>query len=185
MVMTPVSGIITDRKGPGYIIPVGIVLLLLGSLPLTVLHTDTSYAYFAGALFVRGLGIGGCMMPVFASAFRRLPREHVPQASTTISVIMQVGGSFGAAILVMELSRRISHNFSAAGIPVSGGGTSSLSSIPPAMFAHVAPLVSDAFGYAFWYVVVLTAVALIPAGILLWTGRGGSAPGGPPPTPGA
>ena len=185
MVMTPVAGIITDRKGPGYVIPVGIALLLLGSLPFTVLHADTSYAYFAAVLFVRGLGIGGCMMPVFAAAFRRLPREHVPQASTTISVIMQVGGSFGAAILVMELARRVSHNFSAAGIPVGGGGTSSLSSIPSAVFARVAPLESDAFGYSFWFVVVLTAVALIPAALLLWSGRGGSAPAGPPPVPGA
>ena len=185
MFMTPAAGIITDKKGPGYIIPVGIVLVLLGSLPFTVLHTDTSYVYFAIALFVRGLGIGGCMMPVFAAAFRRLPRENVPQASTAISVIMQIGGSFGAAILVMELARRISHNLSAAGIPVTGGGTSSLSSIPPAMFAHVAPLVSDAFGYSFWFVVVLTAVALIPAGVLLRAGRGGSAPDGPPPMGGA
>jgi len=125
------------------------------------------------------------MMPVFAAAFRRLPREHVPQASTTISVIMQVGGSFGAAILVMELARRVSRDFSAAGIPVSGGGTSSLSSIPPAVFARVAPLESDAFGYSFWFVVVLTAVALIPAALLLWSGRGGSAPAGPPSMPGA
>jgi EmrB/QacA subfamily drug resistance transporter len=171
MVMTPISGIIADRKGPGYVIPFGVVLLLLGTLPFTVLHADTSYTYIVGSLFVRGLGIGGCMMPVFASAFRRLSRQQVPQASTALSVIMQVGGSFGAAILVMELSRRISHNFVAHGFSVSGAsGTSSLSAIPPALFAHVAPWLAEAFGYAFWYVVALTAVALIPAAYLLWTG---------------
>jgi EmrB/QacA subfamily drug resistance transporter len=184
MVMTPAAGIITDRKGPGWVIPVGIVLLILGSLPFTVLHADTSYTYIAVSLFVRGLGVGGCMMPVFAAAFRRLPREHVPQASTAISVLMQVGGSFGAAILVMELSRRIASNFGAHGVPVSGGGTASLASIPPAMFARVAPLVADAFGYSFWFVVVLTAVALIPAAVLLRSGRSRPAPSDPPPVPG-
>jgi hypothetical protein len=36
------------------------------------------------------------------------------------------------------------------------------------MFAHVAPLLADAFGYAFWLVVVLTAVALVPAAVLVF-----------------
>lgn len=173
MLMTPLSGWISDRFGPGKIIPVGIVLVLLGTLPFTVVHADTSYAYLTVALFVRGLGIGGCMMPVFAAAFRRLPRDRVPQASTTLSAVMQVGGSFGAAILVMELQRRIVSNFSAQGIHVFGGSLSSLSSLPAAVIAHVGPLLSDAFGYAFWWSFGGTAIALVPALFLLLIGTGG------------
>jgi EmrB/QacA subfamily drug resistance transporter len=181
MIMMPVSGRITDKYGPGYVIPFGVVLVALGTLPFTMVHADTSYAYLIGALFVRGLGIGGCMMPVFAAAYRRLPRERVPQAATTMSALVQVGGSFGAAILVMALTRRIASNFAAHGIPVSGAGTSQLSSVPPALLARVAPLLADAFGFAFWIALGITATAIVPALLLFRLSRG--EPAGSPDSP--
>jgi predicted MFS family arabinose efflux permease len=176
MIMMPLSGRITDKYGAGYVIPFGIVLLVLGTLPFTMVHANTSYAYLVGALVVRGFGIGATMMPVFASAYRRLPRERVPQAATTLSAVMQVGGSFGAALLVMELTRRIAFNFAAHGIPVSGSGTSQLSAVPPSVLSRVAPLLADGFGYTFWIALGLTAVAVLPALILLRPGDRKPAP---------
>ncbi|HEX6453846.1 MAG TPA: DHA2 family efflux MFS transporter permease subunit [Trebonia sp.] len=170
MVMTPVSGFITDRFGPGYVIPFGLLLVILGTLPFTVVQADTSYGYLIAALVVRGLGIGACMMPVFAAAFRRLPRDRVPQASTTMSAILQVGGSFGAAVMVLALTRRIGSNFAAHGIPVSGASMSQLANVPPALLARVAPLLADAFGYAFWFALGVTVIGLIPAAVLLRQG---------------
>jgi hypothetical protein len=38
------------------------------------------------------------------AAYRRLPRERVPQAATTLSAIVQVGGSFGTAVLALALT---------------------------------------------------------------------------------
>ena len=179
MVMTPVAGVITDRFGPGYILPFGLLLVILGTLPFCVIQADTSYGYLIAALVVRGLGIGGCMMPVFAAAFRRLPRERVPQASITMSAIMQVGGSFGAAVLVLALTRRIGHNFAAHGIPVSGASMSQLSAVPKAELARVAPLLADAFGYAFWFALGATAIGLVPAALLLRPGVRGPASADP------
>lgn len=178
MIMTPVAGVVTDRFRAGYILPVGLTLVILGTLPFTMVHADTSYGYLIAALVVRGLGIGGCMMPVFASAFRRLPRERVPQASTTMSAIMQVGGSFGAAVLVLALTRRIAHNFAAHGIPASGTSMSQLAGMPKGMLAHLAPSLADGFGYAFWFAFGVTAIGLLPAMFLLWRG-GGDSDGGP------
>jgi predicted MFS family arabinose efflux permease len=178
MVMTPVSGLITDRYGPRYIIPFGLVLVILGTLPFTVVQAHTSYGYLIAALVVRGLGIGACMMPVFAAAFRRLPRERVPQASTTLSAVMQVGGSFGAAVLVMALTRRIGSNLAAHGLSASGGSMSGLAHLPAALLAKVAPLLADGFGYAFWYALVATAIGLVPAAVLVWRGDGGPAVAG-------
>jgi EmrB/QacA subfamily drug resistance transporter len=167
MLMTPVAGLVTDRFGAGYILPVGLVLVILGTLPFALIHADTSYALLIAALVVRGLGIGGCMMPVFASAFRRLPRHRVPQASTTLSAVLQVGGSFGAAVLVLALTRRIAHNFTAHGIPVSGASMSQLANVPAELLARVGPLLADAFGYAFWFALGATAIGLLPAALLL------------------
>ncbi|HEX6451909.1 MAG TPA: hypothetical protein VF060_20910, partial [Trebonia sp.] len=142
-----------------------------------VVQADTPYGYLIAALVVRGLGIGGCMMPVFAAAFRRLPRDRVPQASTTLSAILQVGGSFGAAVLVLALTRRIGSNFAAHGIPVTGASMSRLANVPPALLARVAPLLADAFGYAFWFALGAAVIGLIPAAVLLRQGlRGPAAP---------
>jgi hypothetical protein len=93
-----------------------------------------------------------------------------------MSAVMQVGGSFGAAILVMELQRRIASNFSAQGIHLVGGSLSSLSSLPPAVIAHIGPLLADGFGYAFWWAFGGTAIALLPALSLLLLGNGGGEP---------
>ncbi|MGH3169534.1 MAG: MFS transporter, partial [Trebonia sp.] len=167
MIMMPLSGRITDKYGPGYIVPLGIVLLTVGTLPFTVVHATTSYGLLIAALVVRGLGIGATMMPVFAAAYRRLPREDVPPAATTMSVIVQVGGSFGAAVLAMELTRRIAVNFASHGISVSGASMSQLSSVPASVLNRVAPLLADGFGYAFWIVLGVTVVGMVPALLLL------------------
>jgi MFS family permease len=166
MVSMPLAGRITDKAGPGAVIPFGI----------------TSYPWLIASLFVRGLGVGASMMPVFAAAYRRLPRERVPQAATTMSALVQVGGSFGSAVLVMALSRRIAHNFAAQGLTVHGSGTGTLSAVPKAELARAAPLLAGAFGYAFWLALALTAVALVPALFLLRSGNRGLAPvpGGAP-----
>jgi len=186
MVAMPIAGRITDRSGPGFVIPVGITLALLGTLPLTVVGASTSYAWLTGTLFVRGLGMGATMMPVFAAAYRRLPRERVPQAATTLSALVQVGGSFGTAVLVLALTRRIADNFAAHGLAAhGGGGIGQLSDVPREQLARVAPLLAGGFGYAFWLALVLTAVALLPALFLLrqQLKEAASGPDGAAPSP--
>lgn len=181
MVSMPIAGRITDKAGPGRVIPVGITLALLGTLPFTMVGATSSYGWLTASLFVRGLGIGATMMPVFAAAYRRLSRERVPQAATTLSALVQVGGSFGTAVLVLALTRRIADNFAARGLATHGTGTGTLSSVPRAELAHVAPLLAGGFGYAFWLALALTAVALLPALYLLRQQNRAPAAGEPNP----
>ncbi len=53
-----VAGRLTDRIGAGYVVPVGIVIALLGTVPFAQVGVDTSYTWLSAALFVRGLGLG-------------------------------------------------------------------------------------------------------------------------------
>jgi EmrB/QacA subfamily drug resistance transporter len=187
MLMMPLAGRITDKYGPGFVIPAGIALLLLGTLPFTTVHADTPAGLLIGALVVRGLGIGASMMPVIAAAYRRLSPEHVPQAAMTTSALIQIGGSFGAAVVAMELTRRIAHNFTALGISLSGTATSHIASQTPAVLYYMAPWIADAFGYTFWFLLVPTAVALLPAALLLRQAAGERAvlrAAAPAPAPG-
>ena len=89
----------------------GMALLAVGTLAYTQVSGSTSYAFLACALFVRGIGLGFGMMPVFAAAYRGLSFEEVPRASTATNIIRQVGGSIGVAVFAVVLQNAISHQF--------------------------------------------------------------------------
>lgn len=161
-----VGGRLTDRMGAGYVVPVGILIALAGTYPFTHLGVDTSYGWLSVVLFVRGMGLGAAMMPTISAAYSDLSQDAVTRAAPTISAIQQVGASLGSALLVTALTQRLGDNLSKAAIPATGGGADQLSSIPPEAMPVVGPLLADAYGYAFWVALALTAAILIPALLL-------------------
>src|SRR3954447_8908774 len=62
-----VGGRLTDRLGAGRVVPVGLLLLALGTIPYALIGADTAYWLLMLGLFVRGLGLGGSMMPAMAA----------------------------------------------------------------------------------------------------------------------
>ena len=134
-----IGGRATDRHGGGRVVLVGLAFLIAGTAVLTQVGTDTSYWLIAAALFVRGIGLAGAMMPAMAAAYSTLTRSQVPRATPALNVLQRVGGSIGAALLVVILQNSI------------------LSSSGP---------VADAFAHTFWYALALTVVALVPALVL-------------------
>ncbi len=52
------SGIIADRAGPRRIVPLGILIMAVATIPFAFVTSTTSNVLLAGTLFVRGLGIG-------------------------------------------------------------------------------------------------------------------------------
>ena len=145
-----------DRYGTRRTVPAGMALLALGTLAYTQVSGSTSYAFLATALFVRGIGLGFGMMPVFAAAYRGLSFEQVPRASTATNIIRQVGGSLGVAVFAVVLQKAISHQFP--------GSATSLGSVP----SHPLPLavanrMADAFATSFWWSFGVCAFAVLPA----------------------
>ncbi|OLT11210.1 multidrug transporter [Actinomadura sp. CNU-125] len=159
-----IGGRLTDKIGAGYVVPVGIVLALLGTFPLTQVGIDTSYAWLSGALFVRGMGLGAVMMPTIAASYTTLGKDVVSRAAPTLSAMQQVGASLGSALLVTALTRRFTDRLAARGVrPRGGGGTDQIGSIPPDAMPVVGPPLADAFGFAFWIAFALTALIIVPA----------------------
>jgi len=161
-----VAGRLTDRIGAGYVVPIGIVLALVGTIPFTQVGLDTSYTWLSIALFVRGMGLGSVMMPTISSAYQDLGHDQVSRAAPTLSAIQQVGASLGSALLVTALTQRLSSQLSSHGVHSSGGGSSQLSSISPEAMPVVGPLLADSFGFAFWIAFALTALIFLPAFVL-------------------
>ncbi|MFD4193503.1 MDR family MFS transporter [Amycolatopsis thermoflava] len=166
MVAMPLAGRLTDRVGAGFVVPVGIVLALLGTAPLGMLGTGTSYGWLSAVLFVRGLGLGSVMMPTFAAAYAQLDPRAVSRAAPTLSAIQQIGASLGSALLVTALTQHLTSELTARGIPAVGAGANQITSMPPAVRATVAPILAESFGFAFWVAFGMTAALIVPALLL-------------------
>jgi EmrB/QacA subfamily drug resistance transporter len=158
VVMRP-SAQMADRFGTRRTVPAGMIILALGTLAYTQVTATTNFAFLACALFVRGIGLGFAMMPVFAAAYRGLSHEEVPRASTATNIIRQVGGSIGVAVFAVVLQQAITREF--PGHPTSLGAAQ----------AHPLPItvaerLAAAFSTSFWWSFAVCAIAVLPAFLL-------------------
>jgi EmrB/QacA subfamily drug resistance transporter len=136
--MMPIAGAFTDRIGGGRVAVCGIALMTLATIPLALIGPHTSLAVIEAALFVRGLALGATFMPAMAAAYATLDPASVPRATSALNVIQRVGGSIGTAILAVVLSSRARHDE-----------------------------INAAFAHTFWWTVALTALAILPALVLV------------------
>jgi MFS family permease len=155
----PFAGRLSDRIGPGRVVPFGLLVVILGTLAYTIVGAHTSYTFLAFALFVRGIGFGFTMMPAMAAAYRTLDRSQIPRATTSINILQRVGGSVGTALLAVILERQIAAQVPGVGSSVVTGGAS----VPSALRQHIAAQVATAFGHTFWWAVGIAVLAFVPA----------------------
>ncbi len=134
-----VSGRMTDGVGAGITAAVGGVITVVCSVPFVMLGAHTPYTVTTFAMLFQGFGIGMTFTPATTAAFRALRPEQVNDASPQLNIIMRVGGSIGTAILTVILQ----HQLLRAGQSVAAQ--------------------ASAFASTFWWVLAITAVAVIPA----------------------
>jgi MFS family permease len=135
------AGGLADRIGPRPVVLGGIVLTALGTAPFVLAGQHTGDPLLALALVVRGAGLSSVNMAVMVGAYQGVPREQIPDASSTTRIMQQLGGSFGAAILATVLQQQLAAHAGAAGHAV-------------------------AFDHAFAWALALTALAAVPALLL-------------------
>jgi EmrB/QacA subfamily drug resistance transporter len=139
-----IVGRLTDKLGSRPVSIVGIVLAAAGTVPFALAGVHTSEWLLGAALVVRGAGLGAATIALMAGAFQGLSKPELPHASSATRIMQQVGGAFGAAVLVVILTAGAAHAAGPAGL-------------------------SGAFDRTFWWSVGFTALALVPA--LLLPGR--------------
>ncbi len=156
MLTMPIAGTLSDRIGPGRIVPFGLVGILATMLWLTQLGPHTSYVAISVDLFVFGLAMGFTMMPVFSGAMQSIRGAAVARASTALNILQQAGASVGTAVLSVILASALASKLG------HGRGTiGSTAHISAAARAHVAPPMAAAFGQTFWWAAGLVVVALL------------------------
>ena len=147
MITMPVAGVLADRIGPGRIVLTGIAVITVGMAMFTRIGADTSYAFILGALSVMGLGMGGTMMPIMASALATLKPLTIARGSTLMNIVQQVAASMGTALFSVVLTNELKKN---------------TASTPAGALEHMA----GSFATVFVVATVLVACCLIPAWFL-------------------
>src|SRR6185436_6336924 len=144
------GGRATDRYGGGRVVIVGLMFLIAGTAIFTQLDATTPYWLTGAALVLRGIGLGGAMMPAMAAAYATLKRSQVPRATPALNVLQRVGGSIGAALLIVILQNRI---ISSVGEGAQGGVSGG--ALSDAARDRVAEPLAEAFAHTFSYALAL------------------------------
>jgi DHA2 family multidrug resistance protein len=105
-IVSPFSGLISDRIGPRIPIFLGTVLMTLSLYLYKDLSLDSDYWFLFWPQVIRGAGLGLINAPLMSAALNSVRREQTAVASSLLTVITQVGGAFGVALLGALLERR-------------------------------------------------------------------------------
>ncbi len=156
------AGSLSDKHGPRYVAAFGMSVLAIGTFFYTGVTDSSSYWLLGAALFIRGVGLGFGMMPVFAASYRNLTHANVPKATSATNIIRQVGGSLGVAIFAVVLQTQITARLGPSGTALEAG-------LRRASLSDLTKLAS-AFDHSFWWSFGTCAIAVIPALFLPKTG---------------
>ncbi|QEC46176.1 DHA2 family efflux MFS transporter permease subunit [Baekduia soli] len=159
-----VGGRLTDRIGAGRVVPVGLVILAVGTIPYALIGGHTPYLLLMAGLFVRGLGLGATMMPAMAAAYATLgSASEVPRATPMLNVLQRIGGSLGVAILTVVLQNRLASNLGSG----AGGSAAEAGTLPAALRDRFADPLGAAFAHAYAWSLAAVLIALVPALLLM------------------
>ncbi|MEU6232999.1 DHA2 family efflux MFS transporter permease subunit [Kitasatospora sp. NPDC047058] len=162
------AGRLADRFAPGRIVLTGAAVATAGFLGFTVqVAAGTPYWHLIAALVVMGTGVGMTLMPAMAAATRSVAPAEVPAATTLVTIVQQVAGSVGTALMSVLLAGAMADRLPAAGDgATAGGGLAAVHALDDGARAALAPALAEAFRDTYGWAVALLALALLPALLL-------------------
>ncbi|WP_216903189.1 MFS transporter [Nocardia alni] len=98
VVLAPVSGRITARRGPRTAIALGCVLAVVGCLALTRIHATGGIGWLLGGFALLGCGAGLATTSAVAAVVRATPADRAGLATGTSNTSRQIGTASGVAI---------------------------------------------------------------------------------------
>ena len=105
-IVSPFSGLITDRMGPRIPLVSGVFLMAYSLYLYKDISLGSDYWFLVWPQVLRGIGIGLVNAPLMSTALNAIRREQMSIASGVFTVMIQVGGAFSVAMLGTVLQRR-------------------------------------------------------------------------------
>jgi EmrB/QacA subfamily drug resistance transporter len=182
MLTMRLAGPIVDKRGPGKVVLVGIVLIIvgLGAFAFGVARQASYLPTLLVGLAIMGLGMGCTMMPLSVAAVQALTDHQIARGTTLMSVSHQVGGSMGTSLMSMILTNQFNRSeyipaahtlaalqqkAAATGVPIDQSAIPP-QTLAPGFAANVLHDLSHAYTLVFVIAVVLVALTIIPASFL-------------------
>lgn len=105
------GGRLLDRFGARPVALVGSATLLIGTLMMSMIGTDTWIWWVSISQFTRQIGMGLVLMPVTTWSLNCLARQEVSAGSAVTNTVRQIAGAIGAPVMVitMETLTRVFH----------------------------------------------------------------------------
>ena len=97
------------KADPRVLIFGGVLLFALSMWMMGHLTTSAGASDVRTALLVRGFGLGLLFVPINSAAYASIKPEEAQQASGLINLSRQLGGAFGIAVLLNQLSKTTQH----------------------------------------------------------------------------
>jgi EmrB/QacA subfamily drug resistance transporter len=99
VIVAPISGRLTDKIGPRWLIATGLSLVTASLYLQTQITVDTTYGDLWPAFVLMGIGIAMTMSPMSTAAMNAVSASKAGIASGLLSMSRMVGGSFGVAAI--------------------------------------------------------------------------------------
>lgn len=162
VVTMPLAGALMDKRGPGTIVLVGLLVTVagLGVFTFGVARQANYSPTLLAGLVIMGLGVGCTSTPLSAACVQTLAPHQVARGTTLLSVNDQVGGAIGAALMAVLLTNQLNRDDQAAEnklAPLQLDAPADPSAIP-----HL----SHAYTVVFVVAVALALCTVIPAAFL-------------------
>jgi len=108
LVSYPLVGSLVERLGNRNVSVGGALTALVGTLPFIYLAGHgLAGPLAADALFVRGMGLSCIGIPSIAAAYASVKRADLPMATTTLNIVMRMGGPTLTTICATFLGWRL------------------------------------------------------------------------------
>ena len=98
-VMAPLSGRLADKFQPRLVATLGCMIVAVGLLVLSSMHTQTSVTYIASSLLLIGVGFGLFSTPNNNAIMGGVERHEVGAASASMNLARTIGNLFGMSLV--------------------------------------------------------------------------------------
>jgi MFS transporter, DHA2 family, multidrug resistance protein len=110
MVMSPLSGLLLNRLGPRVMASTGLGLVCTAVALMSRWTLDSGRLQTTVPLVINGVGLSMMFIPLFTSALAAADRRRLTGAAGLVNLQLQLGASFGTAILATMIENGIQVN---------------------------------------------------------------------------
>lgn len=102
--MNPITGYLFDKFGGKWLARIGLFVLVVSTLPFTMLTEHTTFTYLATSNALRMVSIAMVMMPMTTLAINQLPNDLIAHATAMNNTFRQMAGAIGTAVFITIMS---------------------------------------------------------------------------------